>query len=1078
MKSLLISLWALFSVALYTSAYAQTQTDLPLHVNVGSSVSHSSADGTLYVADQGWENNLTYGHIDGRGISIGYPIGGTTSDLLYQSQQSGISEYRVGELPNGQYIVALHFADIVSHNVGATVFDVVIEGKLAFDDLDPFQVANKSREYATVQRALTEVTDGILNVQFFAGAGQSQLAAISVIPYAANSAPPTPPEAVTIVPSFEAAILDWSDATAPNIVGYHVYRASSGDGPYVKVTPNPVPLSRYIDLFDEGIFNSANESLPSQTNWFYQVSAVNVDGDEGQSSAPIAVKPLSIESTSLPVYQLELAQEDLDKLSPDVNDNTRYPGKLTFQGSEYDVEVRYRGQFTRPYAKKSWRVIFVGDSPYANRTSLDLKSHYDDLTMMRGALTTQVYKKLGIAPSDAEHALLFVNGEYFGLYTDYERVDEHFLERTQRNPGSTIYETLFTNRWNYGDLLKTEDYPLAYEIRTNEHLGYKSIQQFIERINLTPRLFFARSLESVFNVENYLKYYAGVIFTGNTDFTRHNVFFVNDLDTETWEVIPWDPDLTWGNGQGFNLTDSATTDVDAGLFGGAGAFHGPNVLLTQVLGVPQYKVYYCSQLDMLASDRFVTEEIYPLIDGYYDSIKIAAHADWRKFGWEDHKPFDSSPQRLKTFISDRSTFLRERLISFCPDSKSLLRLNEISVGPQTILCDPDEQNSLACYDQWLEIYNPTLTPIDLQGMYLTDDLELPNKFRFDESVIVPPDGQALIWLDDEPWQGPNHANFSISLADRTIDRRVTLIAEDGSTIIDQLDILDRGENTFVQRYPDGASESRVIDDAVASPGQQNRLAATILSVSTLPAEPIANQEATVRVEIFPEIEFLSGDVKYQINGQSQTAPLERVAYGEFEAKIPAQTAGTLVEYYVSVESFTGKNLSPASAENGEYYAYLVSYKRPLLKINEIRAADDSGGTGWFEIYNDENFAVDLAGMYLTNDVTQPRKYSIPSGLQRVQPGGYIVFFTNNTPELSDQHTNFKLDPEGGFIGLYDQDSSFNQLISDYQYTSAPSFGSLQLCANNTSIWSVTLSPTPGYTNSPACQIMFVPVVLQ
>lgn len=1078
MKLLSIPLAVLLLTVFYTAAFAQNTPELPLHINVGSTTPYTTSNGIAYLADQSWEDNLSYGYVDGRTISIGYPIGGTTNDKIYQTQRAGISEYRVGNLESGKYVVALHFAEIVAHKADATVFDVVIEGKLTLDDFDPFRIANNTREYATVRRTVVDVTDGLLDIRFFASVGQSQIAAISVFPYSPDDAPPDIPADVKAIPSFEAVILDWKESSATTISGYHVYRGASAEGPFAKITVNPVPHSRYIELFKDPVFNSTNVGLPSETNWFYQVSAVDVMGKESLLSVPISATPLRVDSSSLPTYQLTISEENLAKLSPDVNDSTRYPGKLTVNGSEYDVEVRYRGQFTRRYAKKSWRIVFVNDSPFPNRTSLDLKAHYDDLTMMRGVLTNQVYRKVGIAPSRTEHALLFVNGEYFGLYTDYERVDENFLERTQRNPNGTIYETLFTNRWNYGDLLKPEDYPSAYEIRTNKHLGHKPIQQLIERINLTPRLFFARSLESAFNVENYLKYYASVIFTGNTDFTRHNVFFVNDPLTDMWEVIPWDPDLTWGNGQGFNLTDTATTDIDAGTFGGAGTFHGPNVLLTQVLGVPQFKSYYCSELGQLATDEYITRELYPLIDGYYESIRVAAYADWRKFGWEEHKPFDSSPERLKSFISNRGAFLRERIQSFCPDVRTLLRINEVAAGPQTIICDADEQNTSTCYDQWLEIYNPTLSPVDLKGMYLTNNMSLLTRFRFEESFIVPPDGQAIVWLDNEPWQGANHADFSISLTDNPVDRTLALVAEDGLTIIDQFTIIDRGPNVFVQRYPDGAFKQHVTGSAVASPGQQNRMDANILSVSTQPAEPAANQEIKVRVEVFPEIEFLSGLVHYQVNGQSQAVPLVRAAYGEFEAIIPSQSDGTYVQYYITVESFIGENLSPASADSGDYHDYLVGYKRPLLEINEISVSGESGVESWFEIYNDENFAVDLSGMYVTNDAEEPRKYMIPTDLQPIQPGGYVVFFANDTPNLSAQHTNFVLPRSNGFVALYDRDETFNQLISSYKYDSGPPFGSLQLCANNTSIWSITAAPTPGYTNSPACVLMFTPVVQQ
>ena len=59
---------------------------------------------------------------------------------------------------------------------------------------------------------------------------------------------------------------------------------------------------------------------------------------------------------------------------------------------------------------------------------------------------------------------------------------------------------------------------------------------------------------------------------------------------------------------------------------------------------------------------------------------------------------------------------------------------------------PDPQGE---YDDWIELYNTGGVPIHIGGMYLTDDLSVPNKWQIPESTVVSADGYLLIWTDND-----------------------------------------------------------------------------------------------------------------------------------------------------------------------------------------------------------------------------------------------------------------------------------------------------------------------------------------
>ena len=123
------------------------------------------------------------------------------------------------------------------------------------------------------------------------------------------------------------------------------------------------------------------------------------------------------------------------------------------------------------------------------------------------------------------------------------------------------------------------------------------------------------------------------------------------------------------------------------------------------------------------------------------------------------------------------------------------------------------------YDDWIEIYNFGDTPIDLAGMYLTDNLANPTKWRFpsgySSQTTVPAKGFIVIWADDEAGEGPLHASFKLS-AD---GEEIGLFDSDGNTAIDTIVFGPQTANISYGRYPDGPHDWRFM--AIPTPGAQN-----------------------------------------------------------------------------------------------------------------------------------------------------------------------------------------------------------------------------------------------------------------
>ncbi len=109
------------------------------------------------------------------------------------------------------------------------------------------------------------------------------------------------------------------------------------------------------------------------------------------------------------------------------------------------------------------------------------------------------------------------------------------------------------------------------------------------------------------------------------------------------------------------------------------------------------------------------------------------------------------------------------------------------------------------HDDWVELYNASADPIDLGGMYLTDNLTQPTKWQIPNTnsvaTTLQPSGFLLIWLDGEPVQGVLHANFKLSAGGEELG----LFTQGGS----QMDVLSFGPqsaNVSYGRNTDGGAE--------------------------------------------------------------------------------------------------------------------------------------------------------------------------------------------------------------------------------------------------------------------------------
>ncbi|MBP5338554.1 MAG: lamin tail domain-containing protein [Prevotella sp.] len=138
-----------------------------------------------------------------------------------------------------------------------------------------------------------------------------------------------------------------------------------------------------------------------------------------------------------------------------------------------------------------------------------------------------------------------------------------------------------------------------------------------------------------------------------------------------------------------------------------------------------------------------------------------------------------------------------------------------------------------------------------------------------------------------------------------------------------------------------------------------------------------------------------------------------------------------------------------------------------LVINELMAANvgvemspASNFDSWIEIYNPGDKAIDLGGLYLSDNAANLTRWQMPNDMGSVPANGFKVVWLGSN-DIKATQAPFKLDCDGGTIILSDGSSQ----ICTASYPTAISRTAWARKGDGSNEWGWTANATPGATNA-------------
>ncbi|MCL5282380.1 MAG: lamin tail domain-containing protein [Planctomycetes bacterium] len=148
----------------------------------------------------------------------------------------------------------------------------------------------------------------------------------------------------------------------------------------------------------------------------------------------------------------------------------------------------------------------------------------------------------------------------------------------------------------------------------------------------------------------------------------------------------------------------------------------------------------------------------------------------------------------------------------------------------SVIADPQGR-----FEDWIELHNTAKTPINVGGLYLTDDANEPAKWQIPlgnrNLTNIPAGGFLVVWADGDTTDAGLHASFKLNADGDSL----YLFEADGVTRIDSVEFGIQIPNVSYGRYPDGSAEWQFL--SLATPG-----AANVQAYAGLVADPTFSRE--------------------------------------------------------------------------------------------------------------------------------------------------------------------------------------------------------------------------------------------
>ena len=268
-----------------------------------------------------------------------------------------------------------------------------------------------------------------------------------------------------------------------------------------------------------------------------------------------------------------------------------------------------------------------------------------------------------------------------------------------------------------------------------------------------------------------------------------------------------------------------------------------------------------------------------------------------------------------------------------------LYINELMASNSSTIAD-----ATGDFADWIELYNATGSPINLAGLFISDDPNNPTKYQLPAGLSVPANGYLILWASGSPSRGAAHLPFGLAAGGEFLG----IYAPGDTAVIDSVSFATQRPNISWGRKPNGTPDWAYL--VPATPNASNNTSTAYLGFLQ---PPTFSHSSGFYTEGF-DLSITSNDpdalIYYTLDGSDpdpNNINGSTFTYKNRYEEIPGQSTGPFLSESFSSNLYsspiplvdkspTPNKLSNKSSTNSYTPTYMPT--SPIQKANVVRAA--------------------------------------------------------------------------------------------------------------------------------------------
>jgi spore coat protein CotH len=388
------------------------------------------------------------------------------------------------------------------------------------------------------------------------------------------------------------------------------------------------------------------------------------------SAPPDAPDPSSDEifdPARLPRFDIDLPQASIDLLnkvtgpSDPAQDNYVHAG-FRYNGENLpDIGLRIKGEgsFRKLDKKAPFKLKFdeyVKNLAFHGLKRLTLNNMVEDPSFLAERMAYHVFRAAKLPAPRCNSALVYVNGNFYGVYANVEAEDKPFLRRWFTNDEGNLYEE------GQKDFVPGAE--TAFDLETNETANDRSdLVNLIAVLQSATADNFLATVGTALDMQHYLRFTAAEAAVNQWDMYSYTVFYPNnfriyhDPTSNKFVFLPWGMDMSMKP-----FRDSKKPHIRIFELARSGDRDGGSVtaglMFQRCLQSPSCKTAYIAAVrDVVAV--YESAGLEAVANSYYDQIKPQVMADPRKE--YTMQAFETGHQSMLKTIRERPAAIRADL---------------------------------------------------------------------------------------------------------------------------------------------------------------------------------------------------------------------------------------------------------------------------------------------------------------------------------------------------------------------------------------------------------------------------------